>query len=146
MDCMKAMGTSMMIMQTFSATPTPAEALSPSLLTMERFTRKEKPTMKSCRAMGVPKRTMRPSMRQSGRRMSLQPKEKGSLRRLKTQREIRTLTVWLPTVAMAAPAAPMWKTATSSRSVRMLQPQAMATVISGVFESPRPRRMPPKMW
>ena len=47
------------------------------------------------------------------------------------------------TVAMAAPAAPRWKTATSRRSPAILQMQAMKTVISGVLESPMPLKMLP---
>ena len=53
---------SMMKAQTFSATPTPAEAMSPSVLTMASTTRKESPTSRSCSAMGAPKRTIRVRM------------------------------------------------------------------------------------
>ncbi len=60
MACIKARGISMMKAQTFSATPTPAEAISPRAFTMARITRNDSPTSKSCRAIGVPKRTMRP--------------------------------------------------------------------------------------
>ena len=45
--CMKAAGTSMMKAQTFSATPTPADATSPSPFTMARITLL---TMFSCSA------------------------------------------------------------------------------------------------
>ena len=138
MACMKARGISMMKAQTFSATPTPAEAIRPRVLTMARITRKDRPTSRSCRAMGVPKRTIRRRI-EGAIRISFREKEKGSGRRVMISREIRTLTVWEATVAIAAPAAPMWKPATSSRSPAMLQTLAMATVISGVRESPRPR-------
>jgi hypothetical protein len=46
-------------------------------------------------------------------------------------------------VASAAPLLPMWKTATNSRSPAMFKTQAMATVISGIFESPTPRKILP---
>ena len=75
--------------------------------------------------------------------MSLFENENGSVRRLSTSREISTLTVWDTTVATAAPAAPMCSPATSRRSPAMLQALAMATVISGVRESPKPRMMLP---
>ena len=54
-----------------------------------------------------------------------------------------TLTAWAVTVAMAAPAAPRWKTPTSTKSPTMLMTQAMATVSSGVLESPIPRKTAP---
>ena len=47
MDCMNAAGASMMKPHTFSATPTPAEAISPSALTMARMTRNDNPTSRS---------------------------------------------------------------------------------------------------
>ena len=50
---------------------------------------------------------------------------------------------WAATVAMAAPAVPMWNTATSSRSPAMLKTQAMNTVNRGVLESPMPRKTLP---
>ncbi len=54
MACMKANGSSMMKAHTFSATPTPAEAMSPSRFTMAKMMRKDSPTSRSCRAMGAP--------------------------------------------------------------------------------------------
>ena len=54
-----------------------------------------------------------------------------------------TLTTWAATVAMAAPAVPRPSPAQSSRSPAMLHAQAMATVSSGVRESPNPRKMQP---
>ena len=68
---------------------------------------------------------------------------KGSVRRLRIATEMSTLIVGETTVAMAAPAAPMCSPATSSRSPAILQTLAMATVISGVRESPSPRMMLP---
>ena len=57
--------------------------------------------------------------------------------------DITTLTAWAATVATAAPAVPIWSTATSSRSPAILQTHAMATVMSGVTESPMPRKTLP---
>ena len=53
-DCMNEEGTSMMNMQSFSATPTPAEGMTPSELTMAMMARKEMLTRASCRAIGKP--------------------------------------------------------------------------------------------
>ena len=47
MDCINASGTSMMKAQTFSATPTPAEGISPSELTIAWMTRNDAPTRRS---------------------------------------------------------------------------------------------------
>ena len=44
---MNALGTSMMKAQTFSATPTPADAVTPSVLTIARITRNDTLTRKS---------------------------------------------------------------------------------------------------
>ena len=55
-------------------------------------------------------------------------------------RESTTETAWAATVAMAAPATFMWKTATRSRSPKTLPMQAMRTNKRGVLESPRPRK------
>ena len=46
-DCMKDEGTSMMKAQTFSATPTPADGISPSEFTMAWIMRNDKPTSRS---------------------------------------------------------------------------------------------------
>ena len=142
MDCMKARGISMMKAQTFSATPTPAEATRPRLFTIAKITRNDRPTSRSCRAIGVPK--ARIFRRMAGkRRKSRRSREKGSSRLCRIAREISTLIVWAQTVAMAAPAAPRPSPATSSRSPAMLQALAIATVTRGVWESPRPRRTLP---
>ena len=47
MDCINAMGTSMMKAHTFSATPIPAEGMTPRELTIACMIRKEMPTRKS---------------------------------------------------------------------------------------------------
>ena len=106
MACMKARGMSMIKAQTFSATPTPAEAMRPSVLTMASTTRKESPTSRSYSAIGAPKRTIRVRMGVSTR-ISLREKGKGRVRRLSMRSEMRTLNVWEETVASAAPAAPI---------------------------------------
>ena len=88
--------------------------------------------------IGAPKvvirRAISPSSR-SSRRVSA----KGSVRHLSRRKETSTLTVCEATVAIAAPAAPMPSPLMSSRSPVMLQTLAMATVMSGVRESPMPR-------
>ena len=60
-----------------------------------------------------------------------------------TAKDTTTLMTWANTVANAAPAVPMLNPAQSSRSPAILQTQAMATVNSGVLESPKPRKMQP---
>ena len=82
---------------TFSATPTPAEAMTPMEFTMARMIRKE----------------------------------------------TITLMIWANTVARAAPDVPIPITAHKSRSPTILQTQAIATVISGVLESPNPLNIQP---
>ena len=53
-DCENDDGTSMIKAQTFSATPTPAEAITPRLFTMELITRNDIFTSPSCKAIGSP--------------------------------------------------------------------------------------------
>ena len=132
----------MMNAQSFSATPTPAEAMTPSELTMAKITRKEMLTSSSCSAMGAPSRSIRRILVRS-KRTSLRANGKGSPRLFVTSRQSTTLTAWASTVAKAAPATPMPKPATKSRSPTMLTTQATDTVKSGVFESPIPRNTPP---
>lgn len=54
MDCIKADGTSMINPHSFSATPTPAEAITPIAFTMAIRTRKKMLTRTSCNATGMP--------------------------------------------------------------------------------------------
>lgn len=75
--------------------------------------------------------------------MSVRCISKGSSFLRMTASDTTTLTTWAATVAMAAPAVPRPSPAQSSRSPAMLQTQAMATVSSGVRESPNPRKMQP---
>ena len=58
-DWEKAEGTSITKAHIFSATPTPAEATTPKLFTIELIARKETPTKASCRATGKPKLKIR---------------------------------------------------------------------------------------
>ena len=58
-------------------------------------------------------------------------------------KEIITLNACAKIVASAAPKAPKLKTATKIKSPIIFTTQAMATVISGVFESPIPRKIAP---
>ena len=70
---------------------------------------------------------------------------KGSCRRRMISRDSSTLTAWANTVAMAAPATPIPKPPTISKSPAILNTQAMLTVIRGIWESPSPRKMLPRM-
>ena len=142
MACEKAEGTSMMKAHTFSATPTPAEGTTPRALTMACMTRKDMLTSRSDSAMGSPRRRTC-ATRGLSKRMCCLSSRKGSCFFRTSISEMATLTAWAATVAMAAPAAPMWQTATNSRSPTMLTAQAMATVTSGVTESPMPRNTLP---
>ena len=92
--------------------------------------------------MGTPTSRMRLAQAGSGRRQDRE-KEKGRAFRRMSHREQITLTAWAETVAMAAPAAPMPRPPTRRRSPAMLTAQAIATVISGVLESPIPRKTAP---
>ena len=49
-----AAGISIMKPQTFSATPTPADAINPREFTVVCITKNEIPTKKSCNAIGIP--------------------------------------------------------------------------------------------
>ena len=65
------------------------------------------------------------------------------MRFLITNIEIITLIACAKMVAIAAPTAPMWKTATSNKSPRIFNTQAIVTVRSGIFESPIPLNILP---
>ena len=58
MDCMKADDMSMINAHTFSATPTPAEAMTPIEFTIARMIKNEMLTSRSCNAIGAPKPTI----------------------------------------------------------------------------------------
>ena len=141
-DWLMAKAISMIKAQTFSATPTPAETSSPRLLAIARRTRKDTFTSRSERARGRPNRMTEPQSDLS-HRMSRTRNRKGSFCFRIRKKDQITLTAWALTVAMAAPAAPRCRRATSSRSPTMLTTVAIATVISGVLESPMPRKMLP---
>lgn len=128
--------------QTFSAMPMPADCKSPRELTIARMTRNDTPTSTSCSAIGMPRRRIPAVSGRSKRSCSLR-NVKGSLRRMMTNRDKITLTACANTVASAAPAAPIWNTSTSSRSPKMFVTHAIATVISGILESPSPRKTLP---
>ena len=142
MDWAKAEGISITKAQSFSATPTPAEGMVPMPLAMAMMTKNEMLTSKSWAATGTPMASTRRKIAPS-QRMSRRVMVKGSFRRRMMARLRRTLTAWAKTVAMAAPATPMPQGPTRSRSPPMFSTQAMATVISGIRESPMPRKMPP---
>ena len=57
--------------------------------------------------------------------------------------EMITLSAWARTVAIAAPAVAMPKTPTRRKSPAILNTQAIATVTSGILESPIPRKILP---
>lgn len=93
--------------------------------------------------MGMPTNRICLAWSARGRRDRLQ-KQKGRAFLQIKRKETATLTACAATVATAAPAAPIPKAPTSRRSPPMLIAQAIATVISGVAESPTPRKMAPK--
>ena len=109
---------------------------------MAVMARKEMLTSTSCSAMGRPMRSTSP-MRGASQRMSRRRKEKGIFCLRMMSSDSATLMPCAATVAIAAPAAAMRSTPTSSRSPAMLTTQAMATVISGMRELPSPRKMLP---
>ena len=112
--------------QTFSATPTPADAVTPMALTMANIIRNDTLTSRSCRAMGAPSPAMRRRVL-PWRRMSVRCISKGSSFLRMAASDTTTLTTWAATVAMAAPAVPRPSAAQSSRSPAMLHTQAMAS-------------------
>ena len=68
---------------------------------------------------------------------------KGSSFLFITPREMITLIACASIVAMAAPDTPNLKTATKNRSPQILHTHAIATVSSGILESPIPLKMLP---
>ena len=99
----------------FSATPTPAEAMTPKLLTIAAIARKEMLTSTSWSATGAPKRRIRPVCL-GWKRISRRENENGRPFILVNSKHNTTLTAWASTVASAAPATPSPQTPTSSKS------------------------------
>ncbi len=97
-DCMKADGTSMMKPTIFSATPTPAEGITPRVFTIAWMTRKEMPTSRSCRAMGMPRKQTRLIRGMSGRIISFE-NENGSVFFRIIRKDMITLIACAATVA-----------------------------------------------
>ena len=141
-DCAKADGISMIKAQTFSATPTPADAITPRQLTIARITRKEIPTRKSCNATGAPINTIFLRISFSLLKHVLSSL-KGSSFFLISHNDIKTLISCAATVAKAAPFVPISKPATRIKSPMILHTHAIDTVISGVIESPSPLKILP---
>ena len=141
-DWLKAEGTSIMNPHSFSATPTPAEGITPREFTIAVMARKEILTRRSWKAMGSPRRNTLPILFLS-KTISVLRKVNGSfcLRIIST--EMITLSAWARTVAIAAPAVAMPKTPTRRKSPAILNTQAIATVTSGILESPIPRKILP---
>ena len=106
MDCIKADGTSMINPHSFSATPTPAEAITPIAFTMAIRTRKEMLTRTSCNATGMPSFRIRPVSPLRKRMYSFRI-VKGKPRFRIIHNVIATLTACAATVAIAAPAVPI---------------------------------------
>ena len=106
MDCMKELGTSMMNAHTFSATPTPADAVTPSVLTIARIIRKEMLTRKSWMAIGVPRPSTFPISIWFHLTDCLS-KANGSCFLEIIQSDSTTESACAATVAAAAPAAPI---------------------------------------
>ena len=142
MDWLKADGTSMIKPHSFSATPTPAEGITPREFTIAVMARKDMLTSKSWKAMGRPRRNTLPILFLS-KTISFLPKEKGSFFFRIISMEITTLSAWAHTVAMAAPAVASPNTPTSRKSPAILNTQAIATVMRGIRESPIPRKILP---
>ncbi len=142
-DCMYAEATSIRKPHIFSATPTPALCVRPRELTIANITRKERLTSSSCSATGAPNLNSCSAMSFS-MRISARENANGIALRDIIISESTTLTACASTVAYAAPSAPILNTATSSRSPNILTTHAIATVISGIFESPMPRNMLPR--
>ena len=99
-------------------------------------------TSRSCSAIGIPSFSISFIKAPFGF-ISLSEKSNGKLLFRMIISEITTLIACANTVAIAAPAAPMCNTATVKRSPPMFSTQAIATVISGIFESPIPLKMLP---
>ena len=92
---------------TFSATPTPAEAVTPKVFTMVWITRKEVPTSSSLQGH----RQAQPQLQRDDApvKADAPPGEvegQPVLPALDDRQETTTLTAWAATVARAAPAAP----------------------------------------
>ena len=139
---MKAEEISMMKAHTFSATPTPADAVTPMELTIARMIRNEMLTRRSCKAIGAPSPTILRSSGDSMRMLFLCISNGNSFLRI-TANDTITLMICAKTVAIAAPSVPSLNPAHKMRSPAMLKKQAIATVNSGVRESPRPRKIHP---
>ena len=92
--------------QTFCATPAPADWLSPMEFTIERITRNDIPTRKSCNAMGVPI-DMILLMTSPSHLICLILNVNGSFFFDISLQEITTLINCATTVAIAAPIVPM---------------------------------------
>ena len=58
-------------------------------------------------------------------------------------KETITLMTCANTVAIAAPAVPIFKIAHKTKSPKILKTQAITTVINGVLESPKPLKIHP---
>ena len=142
-DCMYAEDTSIINAQSFSATPTPAEATTPNVLTMAMITRNEIFTSRSWRAIGAPRQTILP-IRRPSKRMSFFDKANGNSRFRMIKIDNNTLIACAKIVAKAAPATPIWNPATNSTSPTIFSTQAIATVINGILESPIPRKILPR--
>ena len=104
--------------QTFSATPTPADAVTPMEFTMARMIRKEMLTRRSCNAIGAPSPTI--------------------FRRVRPWTPISVLCI-----SKAAPDVPILNPAQRIRSPAILNTHATATANSGVLESPIPLKIQP---
>ena len=128
--------------QTFSATPTPADAVTPMEFTMARMIRKEMLTRRSCNAIGAPSPTIFRRVR-PWTPISVLCISKGSSFLRITPKETITLITCANTVAKAAPDVPILNPAQRIRSPAILNTHATATVNNGVLESPIPLKIQP---
>ena len=140
---MNALGKSIIKPNSLPATPIDADATIPSEFATAELIINEAVNTISCKPSGNPIRMICLRIPLSIFMLSF-PKWKGSPFFFTIKREMITLMPCAATVAIAAPAAAIWKTATRRRSPAILITHAMATVISGVLESPMPRNIDPQ--
>lgn len=132
----------MMKAHTFSATPTPADAVTPMELIIARMIRNEMLTSRSCKAISAPSPTILRSSEDSMRMLLWCISNGNSFLRM-TAKDTITLMICAKTVAIAAPSVPILNPAHRMRSPAMLKKHAIATVNSGVRESPSPLKIHP---
>ncbi len=138
-DCMRAEGTSIAKFTILHATPYPEDAARPSLFTNAQSARKETWVKNSWRARGRP--ILSESLASLLKVKLLFFILKGSPLFFKRRRAKTTLTACAKTVAIAAPAVFILKTAHNRRSPTIFTTHATATKMSGDLLSPSPLKI-----